>query len=273
MNSPTHQLYIDDSGQRDYAKPGKAYDLRLTRYFVFGGVLLRVSEAARLAGEIRSLKMDAFSSDDVEVKSSWLRRGDLRMKKYLIPYGISDERLTRFTFDFYDAAGSADLKLIASVVDKELMTERYGRGKEWHTSAAAYEPLVQRVQMEVADGDRVSVFIDRLSGKTKAGNEYEVNLRNHHKRLSAEGSRVVQMPVKCLHSLPKFIDSRESHLVQVSDIVAYNVLRQVRDHGNTWEQTVKDSEMYPWLRRIIGKFRCSSWGKIQGYGVVPFPRP
>jgi hypothetical protein len=38
--------------------------------------------------------------------------------------------------------------------------------------------------------------------------------------------------------------------VQVSDIVAYNVLRQVRDHGNAWESAVAESEMYPWLRRI-----------------------
>jgi hypothetical protein len=47
----THHFYIDDSGQRDYAKAGKDYDLRLTRHFVLGGVLLRVSEAARLSAE------------------------------------------------------------------------------------------------------------------------------------------------------------------------------------------------------------------------------
>ena len=61
--------------------------------------------------------------------------------------------------------------------------------------------------------------------------------------------------------------------MQVSDIVAYNVLRQVRDHGNAWESTVAESEMYLWLKRILKKFRCSSEGLIQGYGVIPFPRP
>lgn len=59
----------------------------------------------------------------------------------------------------------------------------------------------------------------------------------------------------------------------MSDIVAYNVLRQVRSHGNAWELTVADSEMYPWLKRILGKFRRSAQGKIQGYGVIPFPKP
>lgn len=271
-SAPTHHFYIDDSGQRDYAKAGQAYDLRLTRHFVFGGVLLRVPEAARLSAELRALKLDAFGDERVEVKSSWLRRQDLRERKYLVPYGISEERLTRFTFDFYDATGAADLMLIASVVDKVLMTERYGETR-WHTSSAAYEPLVQRLQNELGDQGSVKVFIDHLSGKTKAGNEYEVNLRKHHARLVSEGSKPADLPITCLHSLPRFVDSSQSHLVQVSDIVAYNVLRQVRDHGNTWEHTVAESEMYPWFRRILGKFRRSKEGKIQGYGVIPFPRP
>jgi hypothetical protein len=164
--------------------------------------------------------------------------------------------------------------LIASVVDKVLMTERYGEAR-WHTSAAAYEPLVQRLQNESGDLESIKVFIDHLSGKTKAGNEYELNLRRHHAKLVSEGSKLagLGLAITCMHSLPKFIDSSESHLVQVSDVVAYNVLRQVRDHGNAWERTVAESEMYPWLKRILKKFRCSWRGRIQGYGVIPFPKP
>jgi hypothetical protein len=270
--APTHHFYIDDSGQRDYAKPGGSYDLRLTRHFVFGGTLLRVPEAARLAKELGALKMHTFGSDRVEVKSSWLRRQDLRYQKYLNPYGISEERLSRFVSDFYDVTGAANLLLLASVVDKVLMTEQYGAAR-WHTSAAAYEVLVQRLQNELGAHGRVKVFIDRLSGKTKAGNEYEANLRRHHTKLVAEGSKPAGLPITCLHSLPRFIDSSESHLLQVSDVVAYNVLRQVRDHGNAWEHAIEESEMYPWFRKILGKFRHSSRGQIQGYGVIPFPRP
>lgn len=272
--SPTHHLYIDDSGQREYLKPGRTYGYWLSQHFVFGGTLIEIAEASRLADELAALKTAAFGSGRVEVKSSWLRRQDSKEQRYLTPYGISQERLDQFVLDFYAAAGAADLMFIAAVVDKDLMTERYGEAK-WHTPAAAYEVLVQRLQLEIQDRGKVKVFIDRLSGKTKAGNEYEDNLRNHHRKLVLEGSKLTRppLPMPCLHSLPKFVDSAESHLIQVSDVIAYNVMRQVRDHGHVWEESVAESDMYPWFRKLIGKFRCSRNGKIQGYGVIPFPKP
>lgn len=273
MGKLTHHLYIDDSGQREYAKPGEGYEHHwLSRYFVFNGTLIGIPEAARLAAELAALKRAAFGSENVEVKSSWLRRQELREKRYLAPYGISEPALERFVSDFYDAAAAADLLLIASVVDKVLMTDRYGNDR-WHTPTAAYEAIVQRLQGELGDRGTAKVFIDHLSGKTKAGNEYEDNLRKHHRKLVVEGSRIIQLPVTCLHSLPQFIDSGRSHLLQLSDLVAYNVLRQVRDHGNIWETDAAEADMYPWFRRLLGKFRQNARGKIEGYGVIPFPRP
>jgi len=273
MDKLTHHLYIDDSGQREYAKPGETYDHHwLSRHFVFSGTLVRIPEGARLAGELRLLKQAAFGSDRVEVKSSWLRRQEAREKRYLIPYGISEETLRQFVFNFYDAIEAADLMLIATVVDKVRMTDVYGADR-WHTPTAAYEAMVQRLQDELGDHGAVKVFIDRLSGKTKAGNEYEDNLRKHHRKLVTQGSRIIKLPVTCLHSLPQFIDSAESQLVQVSDVTAYNVLRQARDYGNHWEKETAEADMYPWLRRLLGKFRSGWRGQIQGYGVVPFPKP
>jgi hypothetical protein len=63
-----------------------------------------------------------------------------------------------------------------------------------------------------------------------------------------------------------------ANLVQVADIVAYNVMRQFRDHGEEWEtRSLLSLPTYDWFRRICGKFRQGPDGRIQGYGVVKLP--
>lgn len=127
----------------------------------------------------------------------------------------------------------------------------------------------------------VSVIIDDMTGSTPKGNQYKRNLRRHHKQLKKEGSRL--LPHKytakdfdCLVSDIKFVDSAESHLIQVADIVAYNVYRQFVDFGQFWEEKPDNDDptlpTYEWFNSIAHKFRQESYqNRIQGYGVVKFP--
>lgn len=67
-------LYIDDSGTKEYAVSARDYGTKgNSRYFVFGGVLIQITEAGRLIERIKTLKSVLFGTDRVEIKSNWLR--------------------------------------------------------------------------------------------------------------------------------------------------------------------------------------------------------
>ncbi len=60
-------------------------------------------------------------------------------------------------------------------------------------------------------------------------------------------------------------------MVQAADVVAYNVLRQFRDHGAAWEDPSGELTVYPWLHRLLPKFRQGHDRRIQGFGIVKIP--
>lgn len=269
---PTHALYLDDSGQKEYAPVGTDYNsTNLSRHFVFGGYFTSLREAGRLAEEMRAAKLRVFGTTAVEIKSNWLRIPHERERRYLQKYNLTEDQLRTFVDSYYGAFLQADVNLLAAVVDKVHMTELYER--PWYTPAVAYEAIVQRVQNEIGpSGGKVGVAIDDMSGKTPRHSEYKVNLTKHHEQLKRTGSSLIKMPITVLDGRLRFVNSKTSELVQIADVVAYNVLRQFRDHGEEWEQLgLTQLPTYDWFRRIANKFRKGPDGRIQGYGVVKFP--
>ena len=272
-DKPTsHALFLDDSGTKEYAPEGEEYRAANTRYFVFAGPLLHVDEARRLTTELRRLKKETFGRTDVELKSNWLRIDRERVRRYLDRHKVTEDQLREFVEQVYSAILAADLELVACVVDKQHMREKYGE-LAWYPPAAAYEPIIQRAQNWLDDGlgGDVMVVVDDMTGATPKGNQYRLNLTNHHSQLKKSGSRLWPgMKFPGLRSL-LFVDSRRSDLVQVADLVAYNVYRQFREYGEQWEQHLDSLPTYDWFRRIAAKFRRDSEGRIQGYGVVKIP--
>lgn len=269
---PTHVLYIDDSGTKEYAEKSTDYNLSRrgkTRYFVFCGVLLTTAEAGRLSNTLIQLKLDCFGEEAVEIKSNWLRIPYERRGHYLDPYGISEARLTEFMDKYYDAINASEAVLIAAVINKQHMQETYP--KPHYAPAVAYELVMQRVQNELPT-QSVAVIIDDMSGATPKGNQYKDNLKAQHRRLIKYGSSLrkgVNFP--CLSS-QKFVNSASSQIIQVADVAAYNVYRQFIDHGEEWEQSgLGTLSMYEHFERMSGKFRRDANGRVQGYGIVKFP--
>jgi len=101
-----------------------------------------------------------------------------------------------------------------------------------------------------------------MTGATPKGNQYRTNLRRHHAQLKQTGSylyRGIRFPH--LRDL-RFVDSKRSELVQVADLVAYNVYRQFRDHGEAWEQVG--------LQTLPPAPAFGTWG--EGLGVMRIGR-
>jgi hypothetical protein len=199
-----------------------------------------------------------------------------RAKRYRCRFDVSDQQIECFVNRYYDAICESDITLFASVVDKIQTQEDYPN--PWYPPALAYEFLLQRIVQEVPAG-KVKVTVDDMSGATPKGSQYRDNLNAHHEQLCKKGSRLVKkLDFSPLLPGIRFVDSAQSHLIQVADVVAYNVYRQFVDHGASWEcGTVgPDGEpslpTYGHFELIVKKFRRGRNGRIQGFGIVKFPK-
>ena len=270
---PTHVLYIDDSGTKEYADDPKEYDSRRgkSRYFVFGAVLLSPDSASTLSSKIIKLKLDCFGADSIELKSNWLRNPQERKRRYLDPFGVSEHELTQFVDAVYEVVVRTDLVLIGAVVDKKHMQEDYFR--PWYAPAVAYDVLLQRVEQQVTRPAQVSVIIDDMTGATPKGNQYKTNLSRQHQQFMQRGSLLRKgLSFSCLHGSLKFVNSAHSQTLQVADLISYNIHRQFMDHGDAWETAgLGTLPTYHYLKRIIVKLRQGLQGRVQGYGIVKFP--
>jgi len=92
--------------------------------------------------------------------------------------------------------------------------------------------------------------------------------------LKKNGSRLLKKKFgfSRIHGDVRFEDSAHSELIQVADIVAYNVFRQFTDYGDEWEMHgLSALPTYEPFERLSTKFRKGAHGRIQGYGVVKVP--
>lgn len=271
--APTHKLYVDDSGTKEYSPTG-AYSTKgggLTPYFVFGGLLLTPSEAGALWTKFRGLKSGCFGTEDVEVKANWLRIPRERERRYIKKFGVSDERLKTFVDDTFDLIASGNCRLLAVLVDKAAVQAAYGL-QPWYAPAIAYECLMQRAQLEMlACGGRVHVTVDDMDGATPRGKQYRDNLERHHNLLKTKGSRLQRGHVLDRLLGISFADSRADERLQLADLVSYAVYRQWIEYPQAWDADTQQLPLYDYLGRLGGKFCCGPEGVIAGYGLVKFP--
>ena len=270
----THVLFIDDSGTKEYATSPQDYNIGgrgNSRYFLFCGVLVSMGTSGILTNEIIQAKLRCFADDTVEIKSNWLRIPLEQQRRYFEPYGITADRLSAFTEEYYEIINNADLMLIASIVDKLQMQEDYPN--PWYAPAVAYETMLLRVQQELLPSQQVAVIIDDTTGKTPKGNEYKKNLERQHNKLKKYGSALWKGKTFPSLTTQKFVNSQNSNLVQVADVCAYNVLRQFQMYGNEWEDSnCQKLPLFEYFAKIHTKFRQDNSGKIQGYGIIKMPQ-
>lgn len=269
---PTHVLYVDDSGTKEYAAAPELYsNTGCSRYFVFGGVCISTSEAGKLSTSIREIKIRYFGTDNVEIKSNWLRIPKEQERRYLAPYGLTSEALKVFVEEYYNAIAATELCLIAAVVDKIHVQEKYQR--PWYAPAIAYELLLQRAVQECRHPNSISIVVDDMTGATPKGNQYKKNLTNHHRNLRQRGSSLYKgIDFSSLTGEVKFVNSAFSPLVQVADIIAYNIYRQFVQYGEKWEEEgLERLPTYEWFDKLGKKFRQGPDQRVQGFGVAKFP--
>jgi cytidylate kinase len=272
MAGPTHKLFLDDSGDKDYRDDGLySRSGGPTPLFVFAGLCAEPLEASGIEQSMRTLKHQTFGTSDVEIKANWLKRPREREKRYLKKYGITNGQLTSFTNALYEIIVDSRCQLVACVVNKKEVRDKYGLDA-WHPSTIAYECLMQRAQKEmVSVGGSVSVTMDQMTGATPAGNQHYLNLRRHHNQLRKTGSSLLRgMAFDRVEGGLSFRDSADDERLQLADLVAYAIYRQFLDYGPDWHDPSNPLELYEYLAKVLQKF-WNRGGVVPGYGIVKFP--
>jgi len=261
--APTYRAFCDESGQRDYG-PGT------DRYFVVAAVVVPLAEAEDLAVELAGLKRAYWGVTDVELKSNWIRQPGERQKHYLDPYGVSLADINSFVDGLYRWICNSPVKLLAGVVDKLLMQNRYI--SPHYPGGVAYDMFLQRFQKFLAKrhgtGD---VHFDDPSGKSPGGSTWRTLLQKQHTRLKRFGCPYTQATFPNVEDLA-FVDSAKQPFVQVADVVAYNTFRQFRDHGADWEKAgAKSLPLYSHFAEVVPAFDTGPGGEFSGFSVAKWP--
>jgi hypothetical protein len=259
------RLYLEDSGEKEYGP-------NTSRYFVYAGVIIDRTHEGKLSGQIDALKPATFGTADVEIKSNWLRIPSERKTRYLDRFGVSEAAVQAFVEAFYRIMQAEQLTYLAAAIDKPQMIERYKKDA-WYPSATAYQLVLQRYQMHCAGLGAVGqITIDDMSGSSPKKNQWRDLLRLHHNRLKRDGCHMTKMQFPNLVDAPRFGASERFNLLQIADLLAYDVFRQFRDNGDAWDKDdAKAMNTYKHLRPLLKRFRLGPKNKIEGWGIVKWP--
>jgi hypothetical protein len=259
-----YHAFLDESGQREY---GRETD----RYYVVAGVIAVRFLADRYDAELSGIKRLFFGDPSVELKSNWLRQPHERKKRYIDPYGITKARVKEFTDAFYEWLLKTKLRVIAGVVDKHQMQKVYPHPH--YPSAVGYNIFLQRYQQFLRKRKAKGLVTwDQMTGKSPAGNEWKRLLSQQHRKLLRYGCPYTQSRFTCIEERLGFVDSSVSGLIQIADLAAYNVFRQFKDNGSTWDNPrARKLPLYSFFGRMLPRFDYDASHVLAGYGVAKMP--
>lgn len=266
MAQRTFHAFVDESGQKEYGT-------KTSRYFVYAGVFVDQAQIVEIEADIRNLKRRTFGSEDVEIKSNWLRQPKERQARYLRPFGIDDQILTAFVDEVSDLMRSQRMSYVACAVDKLQMKKKYG-DRAHNPSATAYLFLAQRYEIYCERySAKGNITVDDMTGSSAAKNQWRELLRRQHERLKSKGCPLTGVRFPQLANGIRFADSRRYGLLQLADLMAYNVFRQFKDFGEDWDRGGDESlPVYPALRPFLRRFQNSPEGRLEGWGIVKYPQ-
>ncbi len=248
-------FYIDDSGQIDYGK-------KASKYFVYNALGIESSDWHNINQQVVELKLNTFKTPNaelLEVKSNWLRIPKEREERWYLKKLNSGE-LKNFSQGLFDIILQNNITLIACVIDKNKMLEKYQQN--------AYEPNVYAIELLL---ERISLFMNNnhpdkqaVIVADKCSNEIEAMLNKNHVIRRNHGGYTWKNLSSIIENLI-FVDSKYSNFIQLTDLCAYNIF-----HAFEYNKPG-----YEFFRKILPKYYCINNGLYKGcilsYGIVYKP--
>ena len=247
-----HILFVDESGSPP--EPDKAH---AQPYFVLGGIVIPEDIWAKVASDLARLK----SHHHIDGEIKWRHFAPDRGGKVHALSHLSAEQREALRTQLYEVIKHyKSIRLICVVTNTvkayELGYIKTGDDLYWYS----YKQLTERFQYYMQDLERV--VGQKLNGMVVCdhrGPKDDARLRELHHKLMNGKSGVISAYGNMVEGL--FI--APSHLsvgIQFADMVAGAVYRVF----STTDKRFAD--------QITSAFRSSPAGKIEGYGVVKFPK-
>jgi uncharacterized protein DUF3800 len=215
---------------------------------------------------VNALKREYFPNwnlDEVEIKSVYLRRWSQPDQSWP-PNAfttLTAAQMTEFGRALYGLVDAAPLEWAAVAFSKTHLLHRYGIGKPRDVFFRMYMYLLERLHgWANREGSYGRLFLDQ---------QHQGLVNTRHDEIIAQHRTLLQAgtPFQAIDRIieqPFFMESDSSAHIQLADVLAYNVLRQVLDGV---------ANPYPYYQRILPKCRgYSTWYKGQtpyGFKVEP----
>ena len=273
-----HFYFVDDSGSKDWETP-YAYTFTETpparteenlnfwrgNYFVLAGIHITDEAMAIINPEIDALKIAFFGTNEIEIKSEWLRNPHKRKKNYLTAFNKTEEELKTFVeshwyrlFEKYQT----EIQIQAFVIDK-----RFYKAKR--EKVTPFQKLVQVLfdRVEMHPSSTCTIVFDQMDADIRSQKHKQGEILSISKKKLDLGS----WHEKYSHAEIRFEKSHHSNFLQLADTVAYNVFRQFVAHGDSWETSGQaELQKYVYFSKIAKNFYSKN-RKVAGYGLVKVP--
>ncbi len=211
-------FYFDESGNAQMnIKSVAAYP-----WFTLGAVGIHDSQWQAINSTLTALKAHYFpgvSLNKIEIKSVSLRGCGTRRAQW--PWSLLTAGTARsFVEEFYAIYTNYDLPLFAAGLDK--VAHRHSAPNPPHPYEATFAALLQSINRFLTDRNQVGLcFLDEFKGADR-----QVISWYTWRRWTGEVGQIIERPA--------FMVSRDSQLISLADIFAYNVYRQFRENDPTY---------------------------------------
>lgn len=275
-------LFIDDSGSKQWETPyspdfvdnppprnEQNRNFWQNNYFVLAGVHINSDLLSKLNPDINDAKERYFGTKHVEIRSSNLRNPQKQKKHYLDKYGITREQLQDFIEKHWYKIledNKENIQLQAFVLDK-----RYYLHPRKNRSCIELVAQCLFDRVELHPSRECEIVFDQMDAEIQSTQHEQgkiVRIANKEVDLSSYRDGAYS------HTSVAFEKSDRSNLLQLADTVAYNVLRQFVDYGDSWEESGTPLEMYSHFAKIADNFYHSPHTKqVKGFGIIKLPDP
>lgn len=224
----TQFLYLDESGDGGWTR--KYGGNSNSPYFVYAGVILTPKKNYRVKRKLNDLLNEYFSPRE---RPEEVHFADLVHQNGKFD-NLSNEERDGLSSDIFDLIHEIEPEIMASVVDKDRMKERYGDDAN-PPKRYGFRATVQRFHKHLVEHDAVGVLTIDSHERT-----LDLQLRNLIYNAQEYGIKISGASSKEDTTLPRLMDtvtvspSEMSAGIQLADVVAYQIHHQFKYSDNSY---------------------------------------
>jgi hypothetical protein len=242
-------MYLDESGVIETTHP--------SRYFITAGIIFHENTLSKMKKDVINFKKTNFVGNlyGAEIHTYEIRKA---RGKFL---GITESKKHSLLNSLYTMVNNLDSTVIAIRIDKQKFVARHSDKNE--ILDYGYMLLAERFDNFLVENNEKGIIrIDISTSPNQTGlNCKDTKILKIINKVRKKGTKYQRAAIDIVEE-PHFLKSHQRKGLQVADLVAYCTSRKTNNFT--------DFDAY-W-NLIYPKFRKSQNGKVEGYGLIAYPR-